>query len=152
MSLVDSKKMAKVALVVGATPENIMFAGSAVKDAPHHASVPGFVYTASPAGAIYAAKPTSICLYVVVNNQRNFSLLLWRHLRLPRRNAVRLYRLLSRASPTLRSALRHQHHRHDGSQFLEQPPGDAAGRRPDIPFRDGHRSLCRDGIGPECTV
>src|SRR4051794_27166476 len=28
---------------------------------------------ASPAGAIYAAKPTSICLYVVVNNQRNFS-------------------------------------------------------------------------------
>src|SRR3954466_3879202 len=28
---------------------------------------------ASPAGAIYAAKPTSTCLYVVVNNQRNFS-------------------------------------------------------------------------------
>src|SRR3954454_11688882 len=28
---------------------------------------------ASPAEAIYAAKPTSICLYVVVNNQRNFS-------------------------------------------------------------------------------
>jgi hypothetical protein len=39
---------AKVALVVGATPENIMFAGSAVKDAPHHASVPGFVYTGFP--------------------------------------------------------------------------------------------------------
>src|SRR4051812_48654083 len=31
---------------------------------------------ASPAGAIYAAKPTSICLYVAVNNQRNFSLCL----------------------------------------------------------------------------
>src|SRR4051794_17171107 len=39
---------AKVALVVGATPENIMLAGSAVKDAPHHASVPGFVYTGFP--------------------------------------------------------------------------------------------------------
>src|SRR4051794_4220427 len=34
---------------------------------------------ASPAGAIYGAKLTSICLYVVVNNQRNFSLLL-RHI------------------------------------------------------------------------
>src|SRR4051794_4526327 len=41
-------KKAKVALIVGATPENIMFAGSAVKDAPHHASVPGFVYTGFP--------------------------------------------------------------------------------------------------------
>ena len=67
--------MAKVALIVGAMPENSVLAGLAVKDAPHHVVVPDLVHTdILQADARYVANPSSMCLYVVANNQRDFSL------------------------------------------------------------------------------
>ena len=72
--LIFTEIMAKVALIVGAMPENSVLAGLAVKDAPHHVVVPDLVHTdILQADARYVANPSSMCLYVVANNQRDFS-------------------------------------------------------------------------------
>src|SRR3954447_1500623 len=60
--------LAKVALVVGTTPENIMFAGSAVKDAPHHVSVPSLVYTGFP-GQGHICRQTDLHMFICGSQQ-----------------------------------------------------------------------------------